>query len=115
MAGSGVFAEIKDGDGVFRYYSDGEWKASASGKSVPIINPTTRSTHFHVQGTASELQRFFCRFSLKHQLLTSSAGLNFFGWFPDSNSLYTRGGEQDHRISKACAEVMGQDSTVEES
>ncbi|XP_056174893.1 NADP-dependent glyceraldehyde-3-phosphate dehydrogenase-like isoform X2 [Syzygium oleosum] len=54
MAGSGVFAEIKDGDGVFRYYCDGEWKASASGKSVPIINPTTRSTHFKVQACTQE-------------------------------------------------------------
>ncbi|KAK3437184.1 hypothetical protein EUGRSUZ_C01646 [Eucalyptus grandis] len=54
MAGSGAFAEIKDGDGVFRYYSDGEWKASASGKSVPIINPTTRSTHFKVQACTQE-------------------------------------------------------------
>jgi glyceraldehyde-3-phosphate dehydrogenase (NADP+) len=49
MAGSGVFAEIIEGD-VYRYYSDGEWKKSASGKTVPIINPTTRKTHFKVQG-----------------------------------------------------------------
>nr|CAN63539.1 hypothetical protein VITISV_016625 [Vitis vinifera] len=41
MAGSGVFAEILDGD-VFKYYTDGAWKTSSSGKSVPIINPTTR-------------------------------------------------------------------------
>jgi glyceraldehyde-3-phosphate dehydrogenase (NADP+) len=49
MAGSGVFAEIIEGD-VYMYYSDGEWKKSSSGKTVPIINPTTRKTHFKVQG-----------------------------------------------------------------
>lgn len=49
MAGSAVFAEIIEGD-VYKYYSDGEWKKSTSGKSVPIINPTTRKTHFKVQG-----------------------------------------------------------------
>lgn len=50
MAGSGTFAEIIDGD-VFNYYADGKWSKSSSGKSVPIINPTTRKTHFKVQGT----------------------------------------------------------------
>lgn len=49
MAGSGVYAEITEGD-VFKYYSDGEWKKSSSGKSVSIINPTTRKTQYKVQG-----------------------------------------------------------------
>ncbi|KAI7986975.1 hypothetical protein LOK49_LG14G02025 [Camellia lanceoleosa] len=48
MAGSGVFAETIDGD-VFKYYADGEWKKSSSGKSVSIINPTTRKTQYKVQ------------------------------------------------------------------
>lgn len=50
--GSGIFAEIIDDgdDGVFKYYADGQWNKSSSGKSVPIINPTTRKTHFKVQG-----------------------------------------------------------------
>lgn len=50
MAGNGIFAEILDGD-VFKYYADGEWKKSNSGKSVPIVNPTTRRTHYKVQGS----------------------------------------------------------------
>lgn len=50
MAGSGLFGEILDGD-VFKYYSDGEWKKSSSGKSVSIINPTTRKPQYKVQGT----------------------------------------------------------------
>lgn len=49
MAGTGVYADIIEGD-VFKYYSDGEWKKSSSGKSVSIINPTTRNTQFKVQG-----------------------------------------------------------------
>ncbi|KAH7523974.1 hypothetical protein FEM48_Zijuj06G0069200 [Ziziphus jujuba var. spinosa] len=53
MAGSGAFAEIKDGD-VYKFYADGEWKKSASGKFVPVINPTTRNTHFKVQACTQE-------------------------------------------------------------
>lgn len=49
MAGTGVFAEILDGE-VYRYYADGEWRKSASGKSVNIVNPTTRKTQYKVQG-----------------------------------------------------------------
>ncbi|KAG1326587.1 NADP-dependent glyceraldehyde-3-phosphate dehydrogenase [Cocos nucifera] len=41
MAEKGVFEEIIDGD-VYKYYMDGEWRKSASGKSVSVINPTTR-------------------------------------------------------------------------
>lgn len=50
MAGSGLFAEILDGD-VFKYYSEGEWEKSSSGKSVAIINPTTTKTQYKDQGT----------------------------------------------------------------
>ncbi|MBA0690579.1 hypothetical protein Goari_008245 [Gossypium aridum] len=59
MAGTGVFAELVDGDGVFKYYSSGEWKKSSSGKSVPIINPTTRQPHFKVQGDITIVFHFF--------------------------------------------------------
>lgn len=50
MAGTGIFTDILDGD-VYKYYSDGEWKTSSSGKSVAIINPATRKTQYKVQGT----------------------------------------------------------------
>lgn len=49
MTGGGVFAEILDED-VYKYYAAGEWKKSSSGKSVSIINPTTRKTQYKVQG-----------------------------------------------------------------
>lgn len=54
MAGTGVYADIIEGD-VFKYYSDGEWKKSSSGKSVSIVNPTTRKTQFKVQGICLQL------------------------------------------------------------
>ncbi|XP_015942774.1 uncharacterized protein LOC107468046 [Arachis duranensis] len=34
---------------IYKYYVDGHWKKSSSGKSVPIINPTARNTHYKVQ------------------------------------------------------------------
>jgi hypothetical protein len=51
LAGTGVFAEIIDGE-VYKYYADGEWRSSASGKSVAIINPTTRQMQYRVQGAS---------------------------------------------------------------
>ncbi|KAK3437952.1 hypothetical protein EUGRSUZ_C02594 [Eucalyptus grandis] len=53
MAGTGVFGEILDGE-VYKYYSDGEWRKSASGKSVNIVNPTTRKTQYKVQACTQE-------------------------------------------------------------
>ncbi|KAI3690108.1 hypothetical protein L2E82_48083 [Cichorium intybus] len=53
MGGNGVLAAILAGD-TFKYYSEGEWQVSSSGKSVPIINPTTRMTQFKVQACTQE-------------------------------------------------------------
>ena len=57
MAGNGVFADIFDGE-VYKYYSEGEWKKSSSGKSVAIINPTTRKTQYRVQGINMKIPPF---------------------------------------------------------
>lgn len=57
MAGTGLFAEILDGD-VYKYYADGEWKKSSSAKTVAIINPTTRKTQYKVQGYTATLWNF---------------------------------------------------------
>ncbi|KAK7844052.1 nadp-dependent glyceraldehyde-3-phosphate dehydrogenase [Quercus suber] len=54
MAGTGLFAEILDGEHVYKYYADGEWKKSTSGKTVAIINPTTRKTQYKVQACSQE-------------------------------------------------------------
>lgn len=56
MGENKVFEGIIAGD-TFKYYSDGDWKVSTSGKSVPIINPTTRQTQYKVQGISVH----FCR------------------------------------------------------
>ncbi|CAD5319370.1 unnamed protein product [Arabidopsis thaliana] len=53
MAGTGLFAEILDGE-VYKYYADGEWKTSSSGKSVAIMNPATRKTQYKVQACTQE-------------------------------------------------------------
>nr|GMD27562.1 NADP-dependent glyceraldehyde-3-phosphate dehydrogenase [Ipomoea batatas] len=53
MTQNAVFAEIIDGE-VFKYYSEGEWRKSVSGKSVAIINPTTRKTQYKVQACTQE-------------------------------------------------------------
>jgi hypothetical protein len=54
LAGTGVFAEIIDGE-VYKYYADREWRSSASGKSVAIINPTTGQMKYRVQGASFTL------------------------------------------------------------
>lgn len=48
MAGQGFFQDIVDGD-TFKYYADGEWKVSVSGKSVGITYPSTLKMQFKVQ------------------------------------------------------------------
>jgi glyceraldehyde-3-phosphate dehydrogenase (NADP+) len=51
-AGTGYFQEILNGE-VYKYFADGEWKVSASGKSVPIVDPFSREVTFRVQGKAN--------------------------------------------------------------
>ncbi|KAH7436432.1 hypothetical protein KP509_05G020000 [Ceratopteris richardii] len=59
MAGTGVFSELIDGD-TFRFYSDGQWKRSASGQSLPVINPTTRRTQYNISAcTREEVDQMF--------------------------------------------------------
>ncbi|KAE8700429.1 NADP-dependent glyceraldehyde-3-phosphate dehydrogenase [Hibiscus syriacus] len=53
MAGTGVLADVLEGD-VYKYYADGEWKKSSSGKSAVIINPTTRKTQYKIQACTQE-------------------------------------------------------------
>lgn len=53
MAGSNAFEEIVDKD-VYKYYADGEWGLSASGKSVTITNPSTRQPQYKVQACTQE-------------------------------------------------------------
>lgn len=45
-----VYTEIKAASGVYKYYSNGQWLESSSGKSVPVINPSTQEKDYAVQG-----------------------------------------------------------------
>jgi hypothetical protein len=38
--------------GVFKYFCNNQWAVSASGKTVPVINPSTQAHDFAVQGEA---------------------------------------------------------------
>ncbi len=45
------------GAGTFQYFVNGQWKQSTSGKTVAVINPTTREKEYQVQG---ECGRYPC-------------------------------------------------------
>ena len=44
------FSEIKGPSGALKWYCDGEWRESISGKAVAITDPTTRQKGYDVQG-----------------------------------------------------------------
>ena len=47
------FAECGAGaPGVYRYFKEGQWLESSSGKTVKIINPSTNAPVYNVQGEA---------------------------------------------------------------
>ncbi|CAM6079290.1 unnamed protein product [Sphagnum tenellum] len=53
MAGQGVFKDLLDGD-VFKYYVDGAWTPTTSGKSVGIINPSTLKPLFKISACTQD-------------------------------------------------------------
>ena len=45
------YADVKTAESdVYKYYVDGEFKVSSSGKLVNILNPATNQVQFKVQG-----------------------------------------------------------------
>ncbi|EFJ23760.1 hypothetical protein SELMODRAFT_232458 [Selaginella moellendorffii] len=59
MAGTGVFKACLDGD-VYKYYADGDWKMSSSGKTVSVTNPTTGKPIYKVTAcTQDEINKVF--------------------------------------------------------
>lgn len=44
------YKDIVAASGIYKFYLNGQWVESASGKSVSITNPTTNQTAFRVQG-----------------------------------------------------------------
>ena len=44
------YDEVKASSGAYKFYVNGEWKESSSGKTQAIINPSTNEPVFQVQG-----------------------------------------------------------------
>ncbi len=44
------YSDILASSGSYKFYLNGEWKESASGKTVAILNPATNQTAYTVQG-----------------------------------------------------------------
>jgi hypothetical protein len=47
------FKDLYATNGAFKFYVNGEWKESDSGKTVDIINPFTLQKEFKIQGHTS--------------------------------------------------------------
>lgn len=45
------YSDILASSGSYKFYLNGEWKESTSGKTVAILNPATNQTAYTVQGT----------------------------------------------------------------
>lgn len=63
------YSDILAPSGSYKFYVNGEWKESTSGKTVPILNPTTNEVAFTVQGKddALLLNSVQCRFRLRNR------------------------------------------------
>ncbi|PNW75884.1 hypothetical protein CHLRE_12g556600v5 [Chlamydomonas reinhardtii] len=60
MSAQEFYAPILASTGVYKFYIDGQWKESVSGKSVAISNPSTRQTAYQVQAcTQDEVNKMF--------------------------------------------------------
>lgn len=57
MSFQDIYSVIKAESGVYKYYCNGQWLESSSGKSVPVINPTTNEKDYAVQGKLQRLGR----------------------------------------------------------
>jgi hypothetical protein len=57
---SGFYSDIKASSGVYKFYVNGAWKESTSGKSVSILNPTSNQAVYQVQGEGQCMQLTAC-------------------------------------------------------
>lgn len=48
------YADVLASSGVYKYYCDGAWRESSSGKSVAVVNPSTRQAAYHFQGASAD-------------------------------------------------------------
>lgn len=54
LASKDFFSDIRSSDGTFKYFCDGEWLESSSGKTVGVVNPCTRRKEFEVQACTQQ-------------------------------------------------------------
>jgi hypothetical protein len=50
MSSREFYGQLTAPSGVLKYYCNGQWLESSSGKSVPVINPSTQEKDYAVQG-----------------------------------------------------------------
>lgn len=43
-----LFKEVVNDDGSYKFYLNGQWKTSESGKTVKVLNPMTNEAVFYV-------------------------------------------------------------------
>jgi hypothetical protein len=55
------YKDIVASSGAYKYYVNGEWKESTSGKTVPILNPSTNQAVYQVQGETAALITRSCQ------------------------------------------------------
>jgi hypothetical protein len=63
MSCEDIYSVIRAESGVYKYYCNGQWLESTSGKSVPVINPTTQEKDYAVQGQLAGgvmVRRYYC-------------------------------------------------------
>ena len=48
------YSDILASSGSYKFYLNGEWKESTSGKTVAILNPATNQTAYTVQGMVAK-------------------------------------------------------------
>ena len=58
---TGLYEQCLGASGAYKWYINGEWKESSSGKTVKILNPSTNDTAFEVQGEQCSKQESFSR------------------------------------------------------
>jgi hypothetical protein len=50
MVEGGFYDGIQASSGAYKHYCGGSWSESTSGRTIPVINPTTQSECYRVQG-----------------------------------------------------------------
>jgi len=49
------YDEVKTSSGAYKYYVNGQWLESKSGKTQAIMNPSTNEPVYHVQGVSNSI------------------------------------------------------------